>query len=155
MTLAESIRRRKCRFIMKSAWRYYKRVQNIDFSLALKSAWQLITGRVRPHHSKVRGVSFGNRQKAIQSLIGLNEDDYWLEFVREPDNPLDESAIIIRVFSAAFSKGNDIGYVSYELSQQIAPQLDAGSYAVVLLNDITGQHRVGGFLGVNYEYIII
>lgn len=56
----------------------------------------------------VRGVTFDNRQAAVQSL----ELESPLLFVREPENPVDQTAVAVQTLS-----GVPLGYVPRELSR--------------------------------------
>ena len=71
---------------------------------------------MRTFHTKVVGVTYNNRQKAIRSL--QEGDEIFL--VREPSNPYDENAILV-----VSRKRGDIGHIPRELAAQIAPLMDA------------------------------
>lgn len=65
--------------------------------------------------TKVVGVTHAGRQAVIATLL-LGE---WLWLVREPQNPHDRNAIRVDR-----DNGDQVGYLSGELAERIAPQLD-------------------------------
>ncbi len=76
--------------------------------------------------------------------------------LREPDNPLDRNAIQIRRIVCKQDKrvpGEQLGYVSRELAEELAPRLDSGTAMfakiTVLTGDVTGTQKRS--VGVNIE----
>ncbi|MDO4281270.1 MAG: single-stranded-DNA-specific exonuclease RecJ [Peptococcaceae bacterium] len=89
-------------------------------------------------HTKVRGVSFDNRQALIADL----QPGAVLRLLRETQNPVDANAI------ACLSEADaQIGYLSRDIAAQLAPIMDLGAEFEAIVTDITG----GGdkHLGVN------
>lgn len=91
-------------------------------------------------HTKVVGVTFGERQKYIRDMqIGER-----IILEREPDNTYDKNAI--KVIN---SKGFQIGFISKDLAAQLAPKLDNGLKLSAVCSDITG-----GCVGYSYGVTI-
>lgn len=65
---------------------------------------------------KVVGESFNNRQSIIDQL---NEGEE-VKFIREPDNPYDEFAILV------MTEKGDIGYIPKEHAPRMADHMDDG-----------------------------
>lgn len=96
--------------------------------------------------SKIRGVSKGNRQEYIQSVFPGDQ----LDLRREPDNLYDENAI--KVFAGDYSD-DDLGYLSKDLAERLAPILDSYKQLVMAeVIDITGEYK--RTQGVNIELTI-
>ena len=88
-------------------------------SEALKLAWQLIK---QPLTLKAAGVTFENRQVALQHLTHYSRDRITLFLVRE-QNPLDPNAV--KVIAQVFRKGSySIGHLPREWAAVFAPFLD-------------------------------
>ena len=116
------------------------------------------TGTPVTIRTKIRGVSHRNldgtgRQKIIRNRC--HEGDALL-LLREPDNPLDRNAIQIRRIVCKQDKrvpGEQLGYVSRELAEELAPRLDSGTamFAKItaLTGDVTGTQKRS--VGVNIE----
>lgn len=86
-------------------------------------------------YTKLRGVSFDDRQERIAQL---REGDA-LSLLREPNNPADGNAI------ACFTENGDkLGYLSRPMAAQLAPLMDLGAVYRAEVSQITGeetQHR--------------
>jgi hypothetical protein len=108
----------------------------------------------RTIRTKIKGVSYRNpdgsrRQKIIRDRCHAGDA---LLLVREPNNPVDQNAIQI---SRIVCKENrhileeQLGYVSRELAEDLAPRMDAGSQMFAKITTLTGdvagtqQHSVG------------
>lgn len=90
-------------------------------------------------HSKVRGVTADDRQAIIQKSVrpGMR-----LAAIREPKNPHGKNAI------GLWAGKRQVGYISSELADEIAPQMDAGKPIIVTVTDLTG-NGPGESIGVN------
>src|SRR6478752_872132 len=94
--------------------------------------------RHRTIRTKVRGVSFYTRQSIIRSCC--NEGDA-LALIREPQNSKDPNAVKVCRLVMGDSQpivGDQIGYVSRELAEEIAPFLDNGATATTQIIGVTG-----------------
>lgn len=90
-------------------------------------------------YSKVRGVTFEGRQSLIKEHVrpGMR-----LEAVREPQNPHGSTAI------GLWAGKNQVGHISSDLAERLAPQMDAGKPIVVMVTELTGGGP-GESIGVN------
>jgi hypothetical protein len=109
--------------------------------------------QVRAIHTKVYGVSFANADGSQrQELILRCRPGDPLTLVREPANPHDPCAIAL-----CTQAGEQLGYIGYHLSREIAAELDAGRRATAEIVRVTGG---GGWLlfrrrrGVNVRIVI-
>lgn len=154
MSDKEKHRRRVCKAVLNEAWRVFIRTGRLiyKFSLCLKLAWKTIRSKLRLIYSKVRGVTFDNRQELLYRLAKYPASDVLLSFIREPDNPVDSNAVAIA--ATVVGKGTaKIGYLSKELAVEVAPILDIGKDAVVVFEGITGTSKLQ--LGCNLCFAII
>ncbi|MBI4279602.1 MAG: single-stranded-DNA-specific exonuclease RecJ [Armatimonadetes bacterium] len=90
-------------------------------------------------HTKVVGVTFGDRQAVVATV----SPGAPLALVREPRNPHDPHAL--RVLTA---DGRDLGYLSARLAGRLAPAIDAGARYEVRALQVTGGAE-GQSLGLN------
>jgi hypothetical protein len=90
-------------------------------------------------HSKVRGVTFEGRQEIIRRVVrpGIR-----LDAIREPKNPHGANAI------GLWAGREQIGHLSSDLAEELAPQMDAGHPLTVTVTDLTG-NGPGESIGVN------
>jgi hypothetical protein len=90
-------------------------------------------------HSKVRGVTFENRQDIIRKAVrpGMR-----LTAIREPNNPHGGNAI------GLWAGQQQIGHLSSDLAEELAPWMDAGKPLTVTVTDMTG-NGPGESIGVN------
>ena len=149
----EERRRSIASSVFKEAWYYHRRTVLFTVTLAtsLKIAWQTVRSLVRIHHSKVYGVK--RRQAVLWRLTQYQPEDIILYFKRQWDNQFDSNAI--QVIVVVKGKGRAVlGYLRQELAALIAPMLDAGKEALVMLDRITGTGSKG-LLGCNFSYFII
>ena len=109
---------------------YYPEPDDFDYYVSRKPS------KTFGFHTKIVGVTHGNRQQLIKSLkIG----DV-LTFQREPNNQYDRNAIAIMT-----TTGEQLGYISKELAEKLAPKMDIGINFEVKVSNITG-----GTNGMNY-----
>jgi HIRAN domain len=112
---------------------------------------------VRSIHTKIRGVTKrnsdgANRQAIIQQWCHSGDALY---LIREPKNPLDPNAIVVRrvVCSDVPDKprlGEQLGYLSRELAEKLAPQMDNGNVLFAWIKTVSGGED-GRSLGVNIQ----
>lgn len=91
-------------------------------------------------YTKVVGVTFENRQKfvletRINDILSLERDRY---------NEYDRNAIKV-----VNMQGNQIGFLSKEVSRTLAPLIDSGSEYIATVTGITGTNLTDHNLGVN------
>jgi hypothetical protein len=96
-------------------------------------------------HSQVVGVTRHNhdgsdRQEIARSCSGGER----LTLRREPDNPQDANAVA--VFRG---NGDQVGYLSARVAEQVAPLLDAGTPVTAVVSEVTGGTPDRPTYGVN------
>lgn len=151
MSDKERTRRSIVRAVCIQAWRLIKRASVNSLSLAFKLAWQIIRLKTKFYFSKVRGVTFDQRQKILMRLALYPSKDVRLSFVREPHNPFDPKAI--KVVAEVKGKGAAmIGYVAKDLADRVTPEIDSGKQVLVMFEGITGSNK--DLLGCNFSFSI-
>jgi len=113
--------------------RLYKKLKNL--STAFKRAWQIVKGRELI--TKLAGVTFGNRQKALAKLQQYNSNDISVSLVREADNAYDNNAIAVNV-SVKDSTAYNLGYIPKELAIVLAPLIDKGLQLISRFVEVRG-----------------
>lgn len=85
-------------------------------------------------YTKIMGVTKQNENgQNIQEILSELSPYTTLSFQREPNNPYDQNAIKI------YADGVHIGYISAELAEKIAPQLDSGDQELFgEIEEVTG-----------------
>ena len=113
---------------------------------------------VRSIHTKIRGVTKenpdgANRQQIIKQYCRRGDA---LFLVREPNNPFDPNAIQVRriVYGVTEDKhrlGEQIGYVSRDLAEDLAPKMDHEGFVLMawIMNVAGGEDNKS--LGVNIQ----
>jgi HIRAN domain len=112
----------------------------------------------RSIHTKIRGVtkpsSDGtNRQKTIRQLCQSGDA---LFLMREPTNPVDRNAIMIRriIYSDVPDKprlAEHLGYLSRDLAEKLAPKMDHDGFVLFAwIMEVSGTEDRGS-LGVNIQ----
>lgn len=80
-------------------------------------------------YTKIRGVSYANRQDLITSLKVGNA----ITLLREANNPADKNAV------ACLTKdGGTVGYLSRAIAAQLAPMMDLGAHYAAEVCGLTG-----------------
>ena len=67
--------------------------QGVSRSLAMVKAWALV--KLPQLTTKISGVTFGNRQKALEHLARYEPERIQIHLERERDNPYDCSAVAV------------------------------------------------------------
>jgi hypothetical protein len=75
----------------------------------------------KPIEVRVAGVSFGNRQKALERLTYYAPEEILVVLVPEPENPYDPDAIAVQVLVSGMEKPYCLGYVPRTDTQKIKP----------------------------------
>lgn len=112
-----------------------------DLSSSFKRAWQIIKGKSLI--TKVSGVTFGNRQKALRHLSRYTRERINVTLVREYDNRFDNNAVKV-IVNVDNGKDYTMGYLPKELAGEISVLLDKG------LNISANYRTVTGGLFVDY-----
>ena len=102
---------------------------------AMAKAWMLV--KMPLVESKVAGVTFGNRQRAIERLAKYSAEDITMTLAREPDNARDGNAVAVH----AEVRGKGLycmGYLPRALAAFIAPLLDANKPVGAFFRGIRG-----------------
>lgn len=153
MSKQESTRRTLCRYVMVKAWVYYRNLKT-TFRKALKLSWMLVKRTLKPIRTKLKGVSFQNRQDLIRLLTMLKPKAYKLQLKRDYGNPYDSQAVMMTM-SILDSVPRTLGYMNKELARQVATLMDAGHIVKVIQHEVTGREYRDGKLGVNYTFVCI
>jgi hypothetical protein len=104
---------------------------------AMRKAWTLV--KMDTVETKTAGVTFGNRQKAIEHLAQYRPQDIIISLRREGDNAHDVNAIAIE--ATVVGKGSyTMGYVPKALAQFLAPLMDAGKHIHSWFKEIRGMY---------------
>lgn len=154
MSEMERKRRYIARNVCKQAHIFLGRTQVDSLSWAMRIAWMKIKSQLRVHHSKVRGVTYGKRQKLLKRLSCYREEEIKLIACREYDNPYDRHAI--EIYASVKGKGTAcLGYVSKQLAEGLAYMMDEeGARVLPVLENITGGGK-GRAFGVNFSFVIV
>lgn len=96
-----------------------------------------------PKYTKIVGVSFYDRQQIINSLK-INQ---MLELKRDYNNKYDKNAI------GVYDKNKLVGWISKQLSEKLAPEIDNGLCWEAIIKQITGNDK--DMKGVNIELIFV
>jgi hypothetical protein len=104
--------------------------------------------------TKIRGVSKKNydgssRQQIIRTLCHAGDALY---LIREPNNPVDPNAVQVRRIVCGVDRprmGEQLGYLSSLLAQDLAPLLDGGIVMFAKILNVTGEDK--DTEGVNIE----
>jgi hypothetical protein len=92
---------------------------------------------VRQFHSKIVGVTKPNPDGSDrQAIIARCQVGESLLLVREPDNRFDPDAVAVRR-----TNGEQLGYLSADLADEMARLLDRGERIEVQISDLTGGGR--------------
>ncbi|MSS11744.1 hypothetical protein FYJ38_24365 [Clostridium sp. WB02_MRS01] len=79
-------------------------------------------------YTKVVGVTFNNRQQYVKQCYNGQQ----LDLVRDKFNPYDKNAIAI------YAGDNQVGFLSKELAQKLAPKMDVGTKFDCYVKSLTG-----------------
>ncbi len=102
------------------------------------------TGTIK---TKIVGVTFSNPGgKSRQKLLKRCKKGDALLLIREPKNRYDRNAIKVCTQSH-----KQLGYISRELAEDMAPLMDEGNRASAQILNVTGESTLGCNLGCNIE----
>jgi len=115
---------------------------------AMIKAWVLV--KMPLVETKVAGVTFGNRQKAIEHLSQYSAEQISITLVRERDNAHDSNAVA--VYAVVTGKGSYcIGYLPKALAAFVAPLMDTGKSVAGLFREVRGGYQPYMNYGVALE----
>jgi ADP-ribosylglycohydrolase len=111
--------------------------QGYNRSNAMRKAWALV--KMDAIETKTAGVTFGNRQKAIEHLAQYRPQDIIITLRRERENAHDANAIA--VVAAVTGKGSyTMDYVPKALAQFLAPLMDSGKHVNSWFREVRGMY---------------
>jgi len=113
--------------------RLFKKLKSL--SAAFKRAWQIVKGRELI--TKLAGVTFGDRQKALAKLKSYDVGLVNVTLVRESENKYDTNAIAVNV-SVGSGADYDLGYIPKDLASVLAPLIDKGLQLVSRFVEVRG-----------------
>jgi hypothetical protein len=117
---------------------------------AMVKAWALV--KLPKLETKVAGVTYGNRQKAIQHLAQYDPAAISIHLEREQGNAHDRNAVA--VWAAVEGKGAyHMGYLPRALAAFIAPLLDAGKAVGAMFREVRGGYEPYMNLGLRVEVV--
>jgi len=118
---------------------------------AMIRAWAMV--KLLPRlETKVAGVTYGNRQQAIEHLTRYAPEAVSIRLKREADNAADRNAVA--VWAAVEGKGSyHMGYIPRALAAFIAPLLDAGKAVGAMFREVRGGYKPWMNLGMVVEVI--
>ena len=112
--------------------------QGYNRSNAMIKAWALV--KLETIETKVAGVTYGKRQKAIEHLSRYDSADISINLVRERENTADKNAVA--VFATVKGKGSYcMGYLPKVLAAFIAPLMDAGKAITSVFKEVRGLYQ--------------
>jgi hypothetical protein len=105
--------------------------------------------------SKVRGVTYGNRQDIIRKYI---KPGAYLLLKQDPDNEHDPNAIAVMFVNKRRLRSDEllcIGYIGRELAAELIGHMAKGKGISATVKEITGGTRDKPTLGVNLQIYIL
>ena len=112
--------------------------QGYNRANAMIKAWVLI--KIPLVETKVSGVTYGNRQKAIEHLTHYQPEQISIRLIREQDNAHDANAVA--VIASVEDKGSyNMGYHPKPLAALVAPLLDAGKAIGSTYKEVRGKYQ--------------
>ena len=117
--------------------RFYR--TNKDRTFAFEKAWEIVKDS-RPLGSRVAGVSFGNRQKALTRLEKYEPETVTVTLRREADNESDTNAIKVLVNIQNRDRYH-LGYLPKKMASLLAPLIDKGFEPIASFQGVTGGYE--------------
>jgi len=115
---------------------------------AMVKAWALV--KLPKLETKVAGVTYGKRQKAIEHLTRYAPEAVSIRLEREQGNEYDRNAVA--VYAAVEGKGAyHMGYLPRALAAFIAPLMDAGKAVGAMFREVRGGGDPWMNLGLGIE----
>jgi hypothetical protein len=105
---------------------------------AMVKAWALV--KLPRLETKVAGVTYENRQLALEHLAMYAPEAISIRLERERGNEHDRNAVA--VYAAVEGTGNFcVGYLPKTLAALIAPLLDAGKAVAAMFREVRGKYE--------------
>ena len=121
-----------------------------DMPFAFKKAWEL--ARAETLTTKIAGVTYGSRQRALNRLGQYKPDEIKIELERDAENTYDKKAIKIQV-SVNGGASYHLGYLPKRLAALLAPLIDKGFDLDAKLKTVTGgvagRETYGALININ------
>lgn len=125
--------------------------QGVNRSEAFRRAWTIV--KAAKIETKVSGVTFGSRQKALERLTHYETDKISIRLEREAANEYDSNAI--QVIATVTDKGSyTVGYINKQLAAIIAPLIDCGKAVKATFQEIRGKYKSYHNLGMEVSLSI-
>jgi ADP-ribosylglycohydrolase len=109
--------------------------QGYNRANAMAKAWVLV--KMPLVETKVAGVTYGKRQKAIEHLSRYKPEEISITLHREQGNSHDANAVAV-VASVAGKGSYTMGYLPRALAAFVAPLLDAGKAISSAYKEVRG-----------------
>lgn len=109
-----------------------------DLSAAFKRAWQIV--KSKQLISKVSGVMYGSRQRALRRLERYSREAVNVTLEREADNANDVNAVKVMVSVGAGDRYH-LGYIPKDMAAMLAPLLDKGIQLATRFKGVTGGYE--------------
>ena len=111
--------------------------KGLTLSQALKRAWIIVKSGVM---TKVKGVTFGNAQKALDRLTAYPKEDIIISLKRDRANLYDSNAV--EVYAGVKNKGVvKIGYLPAPLAFIVSVLIDKGIEIKASYGEIRGKYE--------------
>lgn len=112
-------------------------IKGMSLSEALKRAWAIIKYGIS---TKVKGVTYGNAQKALDHLTKYQPERIIITLERDTFNLYDNNAVAVK--AGVIGKGIvKIGYLPAPLAKVISALLDKGIAVKALYSEIRGKYE--------------
>ena len=112
--------------------------QGYNRTNAMVKAWVLV--KMQSVSTKVSGVTYGKRQKAIEHLTHYRPEDIRISLYRDRTNAYDCNAVA--VIATVRNKGAyTMGYLPKALAAFIAPLIDSGKMIASRFREIRGMYQ--------------
>jgi len=112
--------------------------KGLSRSAAFCKAWQTV--KAETIETKVAGVSFGQRQTALEHLKKYDTQNISIDLKRDTTNEYDTNAVA--VIATVKDKGSyTIGYIPKTLSATIAPLIDYGKSVKATFKEVIGKYQ--------------
>jgi hypothetical protein len=113
--------------------------QGSNRATAMIRAWAMVKLLPRPE-TKVAGVTYGNRQLALEHLSMYAPEAVSIHLERERDNEHDRNAVAVYA-AVAGRESFCVGYLPRTVAAFVAPLLDAGKAVGALFREVRGKYQ--------------
>jgi len=109
-----------------------------DLSAAFRRSWQIVKGRQLV--SRVNGVTYGTRQRALRKLEQYSADAIGVTLEREAGNAYDVNAIRVMVNVGSGAQYH-LGFLPRDLADLLAPVMDKGVQLAARFKSVIGGYE--------------